>query len=87
MSVTIKINGVEVSGEEMQKALERCWTINDMVERFGVSGMTIHNWRNYRDLPALVIPGSDRPALRFMPSEVIKWAKANDIQMRQKVAS
>ena len=82
MSVSmIKIRGVEVNGGELQKVLERCWTINDMVERFKVSGMTIHNWRNYRNVPAVVIPGESRPALRFIPNEVIAWAKDHDVKM------
>jgi hypothetical protein len=76
-----KFKGVEINGVELQKLLERCWTINDMVEKFRVSGMTIHNWRNFRGLPAVVIAGEVRPALRFMPHEVVEWAKTNNVTM------
>jgi hypothetical protein len=77
----LSFKGVEINGAELQKLLASCWTINDMVERFRVSGMTIHNWRNFRGLPAVVITGEVRPALRFIPSEVTAWAKTNNVKM------
>ena len=47
-----------------------------------VSGQTIYNWRtktgpHERPLPALLIPGTGRPALRFVVSEIEQWAKEN----------
>lgn len=70
----------DMSSTELQKAINRCWTIADLVERCGVTGMTIHNWRK-RGLPVVSIKGRGRPALRFVPSEVIKWARQNDVDI------
>lgn len=80
----LSFKGAEVTGADLQKLLERCWTIQDLQDRFRVSGMTIHNYRNYRGLPAVVIPGDVRPALRFIPNEVAAWAKTNGIKMHPK---
>lgn len=76
-----RTSSVDMNSTELQRLLERCWTIHDLSEMFQVSGMTIHNWRAYRGLPALVIPGDSRPALRFVPSEVRKWAKENGVKV------
>lgn len=76
----VKVNGMELGTVELQRFLERCWTIADMVEVFRVSKMTITNWRTQRGLPVIVIPGDDRPALRFVPAEVLAWAKANNVK-------
>jgi hypothetical protein len=73
---------IELTGAELQKFLDRCWTINDMINAFQVTGMTIHNWRAQRGLPTVVISGDRRPALRFMPSEVAEWARRNNVPMR-----
>lgn len=72
---------IELSSQQIMDELAKCWNINDMVNRFGVTAMTIHNWRNYRALPAIVIDGEKRPAVRFVPHEVIQWAKDNDVRM------
>lgn len=77
----VRASSGDMNSTELQRLLERCWTINDLSEVFRVSGMTIHNWRTFRGLPALVIPGDSRPALRFIPNEVLKWAKDNDVKV------
>ncbi len=77
---------IEMSGAELQRFLDKCWTINDMIAAFRVTGMTIHNWRTQRGLPAIVISGDRRPALRFMPSEVAEWARQNDVPMHNRAA-
>ncbi len=77
----MKVNGIELSGAELQRFLDKCWTINDMVEVFRVTSMTIFNWRKMRSLPTVEIQGDGRPALRFMPNEVTAWARKNGIKM------
>lgn len=67
--------------KKLQQEMEAVWTVGDVAERFRVTTMTIHNWREHRGLPALVIPGNGRPALRFIPHDVEVWAKANDVQI------
>lgn len=83
---TTSINGnmnMILSSKELQKALDKCWSIQDLEKLFKVSGMTIHNWRAKRGLPAIVIAGRSRPALRFVPSEVWEWGRTNDVPMHK----
>ena len=66
----------------LQTQLNRLWTQNDLADKFGVTGMTIHLWRNNRGLPTIVIPGKARDAVRFAPEEVRRWARENNVKMR-----
>jgi len=68
--------------KRLQKELNACWTVQVMSSIFEVSTTTIHDWRRDLNLPAVVIPGESRPALRFVPSEVKVWAKAYNKSMR-----
>jgi hypothetical protein len=66
--------------EQLQSLLTGLLDIKDMKKMFRVSGWTLHKWRakpgpNKTVLPAVVIPGTGRPALRFVEPEVREWAK------------
>lgn len=65
----------------LQKRLTDCWNTQDLMRRFRVTAMTIHLWRDQRGLPAVIIPGDKRPTIRFIPEEVQKWAKDNNVIM------
>lgn len=61
----------------LQKQLEGLWTTQDLIRRFRVTAMTIHQWRQTRNLPALVLEGAGRPAIRYVPDDIRNWAKAS----------
>jgi hypothetical protein len=65
--------------EQIQHALDkaRLWTTEDLLTRLPVTSMTITNWRNHKQFPAVVISGEERPSLRFVPKDVATWARAN----------
>lgn len=69
--------------KELQKSVSKCWTVQHLEKLFGCTSMTIHNWRRDRGLPAVVIPGDGRPALRFVPIDVIDWAKREQVPMHR----
>ena len=59
--------------------VRRLWTLRDLTKVFHRSMQTILNWRAQNGgLPCIEIPGSLRPAVRYDPKEVLKWAKDND---------
>jgi len=66
---------MSVRGEDLQKQLNALWTVQDVCAEYGVTPMTVHLWRTNRSMPAVVINGHGRPAVRFVPAEVRKWAK------------
>lgn len=72
-----------MNSKALERALRDCWTVSDLQKRFRKSGMTIHLWRVNRGLPAVVIEGSGRAAIRFIPEEVRAWAE----KMEQKMYS
>lgn len=63
---------------KLQKLLNNLWTAVDVCNEYGVTAMAVHLWRK-RGLPALAIPGNDRPAIRFVPEDVKAWCKREDI--------
>ena len=70
--------------DKLQEAMTDMWTVDDVAERFGVTVVSVHNWRVLDDpIPALVIPGRGRPALRFVPDDVRAWATRNNKEMRE----
>lgn len=75
-----------ISSRKLQSVLDDCWTVQDLQKLFTVTGQSIHNWRKWSDdpLPALVIPGAERVALRFVPDEVLAWAKRHNIAFERK---
>lgn len=64
---------------QLQKAFESLWTMQDVKDRFNVTAMTVHNWRNrdYDPLPVLSLAGSERTVLRFVRRDVEAWATRN----------
>lgn len=67
---------------DLQKQMDDLWTTRDLHLIFGREPMTIHLWRR-KGLPAIVIPSDQRPAIRFVPVDVIAWAKKNNIKVRR----
>ena len=51
------------------------WTVQDICDEYGVVPMTVHNWRTKQGLPAEIIPGRKRDAVRFKKKDVEKWAE------------
>lgn len=72
-----------VESRRLQRLLKRCWTIQEVSQLFQVSRMTIHNWRATKGFPDVVITGDARPALRFVPKDVLAWAKKNNVTTHQ----
>lgn len=66
---------------KLQKLINGLWTAQDVCERWGVTAMTVHLWRD-KGLPAVVIPGYARDAVRFVPADVRDWTKKNSIERR-----
>lgn len=64
---------------QLQDQLEGLWTTDDVCKVLHRTAMTIHAWRSTRDLPAVEVPGAKRPAIRFVASDVLAWAKENDM--------
>ena len=67
--------------EELQKKLKDLWTMQDLERKFKRSPMTVYSWARRGDLPVVVIPGTARPTLRFVPEDVKKWAKKNGVKL------
>jgi hypothetical protein len=55
-----------------QIILDRTWTTQRMCKKHGVTPMTINAWRA-RGMPAVVIKGTARPSIRFIPAEANAW--------------
>lgn len=68
---------------KLQDTLAGLWTVQDLRRMFRVTPMTIHNWRKRRALPTIYIPGTVRPALRFIPGDVMPWAKRNNVPIKR----
>lgn len=65
----------------LTRDLEALWTTEKLARTFQVSPMTLWVWRTKRGLPQLELPGRKRPAVRFIPEEVRRWAKDNKVKM------
>jgi hypothetical protein len=70
---------MSIATRQLQNQLRALWTTADVCRLFKVTSMTVITWRQNRGLPALEVPGTKRPAIRFIPSEVLAWAKRNDV--------
>lgn len=66
----------------MQKQSEL--TVNDLCFLFGVTVMTVNNWRKgstrIPPLPFKSIPTGKSNRIVFRPTDVAKWAKDNDMK-------
>lgn len=69
---------------DIQRLVDRLLTVQDLCRRFDVTAMTINHWRNRETgkLPSVVIKGDRRPSIRFVPSDVSKWAR---VHLRRKI--
>jgi hypothetical protein len=68
-----------IATRQLQNQLRALWTTADVCRVLKVTSMTVITWRQTRGLPALEVPGSKRPAIRFVPNDVLAWAKRNDV--------
>lgn len=68
--------------EQLQRQLDELWTMTDVCKVLGRTSMTIHNWRRDRKLPAVEVQGHKRPAIRFVPADVLEWARQHGIETR-----
>jgi len=71
--------------EKIQQQLRGLWTITDLSKRFRVTGMTIINWCDNRDLPCIRLRGDKKNAFRFVPEDVQKWAERNKLRMHERI--
>jgi len=80
MSTRVKLD----SGKRVQKVnVRRLWTLHDLTRVFHRSMQTVLNWRANEGLPCIEIPGSLRPAIRYEPKAVLKWALEHDKDIYQ----
>lgn len=72
-----------MSTTALQKKLNSLWTVQQLCQKTkpSVTPMTIHLWRANRGLPAVVIAGDKRPAIRFVPADIRRWAKRNQVEL------
>lgn len=68
-----------IATHQLQKQLQALWTTADVCRILRRTSMTVHTWRQTRGLPALEVPGSKRPAIRFVPDDVYAWARNNEV--------
>jgi hypothetical protein len=62
--------------KRIQKQLEGLLTTQDLCRKYNVTAMTINHWRR-RGMPAVVIDGSERDTVRFVPEETCRWIGMN----------
>lgn len=67
--------------EAMRRRLAGLWTSGHIADRYGVTTMSVHNWRSRKrdPLPCVVLPGSGnhRRDVAYVPNDVRTWAKRN----------
>ena len=73
--MTKRLRVTELSSKELQALLDKLWTTQDLMRAFKRTAMCIYQWRIREDLPAVVVTGAGRNAVRFIPAEVRAWAK------------
>lgn len=66
----------------IQKQLNALWTAQDVAEHFNVTPMAIYLWRE-RGLPCVILPGTSRPAVRFVPADVREWTHKHGIKPKK----
>lgn len=74
-----KTVNMTVNARKLSSRLAGLWTIRDVAKAFGKTPMTINTWRREKEFPSVDVPGDKRPAVRFIPADVIAWAKLNNI--------
>jgi hypothetical protein len=65
-----------VDTKKLQTLVNRLLTVQELRLGFGnVTAVTIHSWRHRDKLPTVIIPGKERPSIRFFLPDVQRWAK------------
>ena len=54
-------------------------TTKQISKMFGVTTMTIHNWRNNKKMPCTHLEGGEKPPVRFDEGAVMHWAESQGI--------
>lgn len=72
--------------QQIQSQFNNLWTTQDLCRLFDCTPQTITNWRNRRNLPAIIIPGGMKPTVRFVPEAILAWAKANQVGVNRFVS-
>jgi hypothetical protein len=74
-----------MTGVQLRKSLQSLWTTSEVANGFGVTNMTIFNWRRSKGFPCCVLPCNDegRDAVRFIPQEVRQWARDNGYRFKE----
>lgn len=72
--------------EHIMTQLSSLWTTADLCRLFDRTPMTITLWRRNKNLPTITIPGGLKPTVRFVPADVLAWAKANNIEVHRFVS-
>jgi hypothetical protein len=57
------------------KRIDGLLTITGVARLFSRSALTILQWRTYNGLPYVVLPGDERPSIRYELDEVRAWAR------------
>ncbi len=73
----------QYSSRSLRLHVQGLWDMQDVQRAFGVTQMTIWNWRQKRGFPVFYIPGPNASAVRFIPDEIRKWAKDNGYRIRE----
>lgn len=63
------------SAIEVYEVMTGYLTMNDLMEGFGVSELTILDWRKRKRLPYVIFPDKSRSAIRYREDQVKAWAK------------
>ena|SRR5262245_15945381 len=71
---------------KLQTQLNQLLTVQELRMAFGeVTAVTIHTWRHREGLPTIVVPGLERPSIRFHLPDVQRWAKENNRPLNLKL--
>jgi hypothetical protein len=73
--------------QQIQFQYDNLWTTQDLCRLFGKTPMTIFSWRHAKDLPTIIIPGGFKRTVRFVPKDVLTWARDNKIEVDRLAAS
>ena len=73
-----KKENTHMSQEIVTTMLADLLTSKDIENIFGVSHMTVHDWRRNKQLPYIEIPGGRKKSIRFDKAKVKEWAKTHN---------
>ena len=54
-------------------------TVKQVCDLFGVSRVTVHNWRRYKGMPHDLIPCNEQYGVRFNLVPLVLWAESQGI--------